>query len=41
MAGKRVEMRLTQTNDIDELANAINNINIYGDAELLTAIKIA
>ena len=34
-------MRLTQTNDVDELANSINNINICGDADLLTAIKIA
>jgi len=41
MAGKRVEMRLTQTNDGDELANAINNIQINGNADLLTGIKIA
>ena len=34
-------MRLTQTNDSDELANAINNITINGDAHMLTAIKIA
>ena len=37
----RVEMRLTQTNDGDELSNAINNIQINGDADLLTSIKIA
>jgi len=41
MAGKRVEMRITQTNDGDELANAINNIQINGNADLLTSIKIA
>ena len=34
-------MRLTQTSDVDELANAINNVSINGDADLLTAIKIA
>ena len=34
-------MRLTQTNDGDELANAINNIQINGNADLLTGIKIA
>jgi 26S proteasome regulatory subunit N10 len=34
-------MRITQTNDSDELANAINNITINGDAHMLTAIKIA
>jgi hypothetical protein len=37
----RVEMRITQTNDGDELANAINNIQINGNADLLTSIKIA
>ena len=34
-------MRITQTNDGDELANAINNIQINGNADLLTSIKIA
>jgi len=41
MAGKRVELRLTQTNEVGELFNCIGNIQINGDSDMLTAIKIA
>ena len=34
-------MRITQTNEIGDLINAINNIQINGHSNLLTAIKIA
>ena len=37
----RVEMRLTQTNEVGELFNAVGNIKINGDADVLTSIKIA
>jgi len=40
MAGKRVEIRLTQTNEIGDLINSLNNIQIMGDADCLTSIKI-
>lgn len=41
MAGKRVELRLTQTNEIGDLINSINNIHINGEADILTAVKVA
>ena len=34
-------MRLTQTNDYGELMNAMSNIKISGDADILTSVKIA
>lgn len=38
----RVELRLTQTNEIGDLINSINNIQIAGDSsDVLTAIKVA
>jgi 26S proteasome regulatory subunit N10 len=37
----RVEMRLTQTNEIGDLINSINNIQINGNADVMTAVKVA
>ena len=37
----RVELRLTQTNEIGDLINSINNIHINGGADILTAVKVA
>ena len=34
-------MRLTQTNNIGDLINAINSCQINGDGDVLTAIKVA
>ena len=34
-------MRLTQTNEIGDLINSINNIQINGNADVMTAIKVA
>jgi len=41
MAGKRCEMRITQTNEVGDLINVINNIQINGESDVLTAIKVA
>ena len=37
----RVEIRLTQSNEIGDLINSINNIQINGNADVITAVKIA
>ena len=37
----RVELHLTQTNEIGDLINCIGNININGNSDCLKAIKIA
>lgn len=34
-------MRLTQTNDIGQILNSIGQIEINGDANLFTALKVA
>ena len=34
-------MRLTQTNDVGDLINSINSCQVNGDADVLTAIKVA
>ena len=41
MAGKRVELHLTQTNEIGDLINCIGNIQINGSSDVLKAVKIA
>ncbi len=41
VAGKRVEIKITQTNDIEDIQNAIHSININGDADIFTSIKVA
>lgn len=41
MAGKRVELHLTQTNEIGDLINCIGNIEINGSSDVLKAVKIA
>jgi len=41
MAGRRVDVVLTQTNDVDVLSTGLNDININGEADLVTAIKVA
>jgi len=40
-AGTRIEMKITQTNDEGLLLSAINNIEIKGEADIVTAIKVA
>lgn len=37
----RPELKLTQTNEIGDLINSINNIQISGDADIITSIKVA
>ena len=37
----RPELRLTQTNEIGDLINSINNIQIVGEADVITAVKVA
>ena len=34
-------MRITQTNEVGDLINVINNIQIWGEADVLTAVKVA
>lgn len=37
----RPEVKLTSTNEIGDLINSINNIQIQGDSDILTSIKVA
>ena len=41
MAGKRVEMVTTLTNDESRLLGSINNINLNGESDLISALNIA
>ena len=41
MAGKRVEMITTLTNDESRLLGSINNINLNGESDLISALNIA
>jgi hypothetical protein len=40
-AGRRVDIKLTQTNDIGLLLNSIGQVDINGEADFFNAIKIA
>jgi 26S proteasome regulatory subunit N10 len=37
----RVQLRLTQTNNISDLINSITNVQINGEADVITAVKVA
>jgi len=41
IAGNRVDVRLTQTNDIGQILSAVADIEINGKANFFTAIKVA
>ena len=41
MAGKRVEVHVTLTNDLSRLLNAIKDINLSGDCDFITSMNIA
>ncbi len=41
IAGKRVEVKITQTNDIGDLLNSINSVQIKGEADFFTSVKVA
>ncbi len=41
MAGKRVEVHVTLTNDLSRLLNAIKSIHLSGDCDFLTSMNIA
>ncbi len=41
MAGKRVEVHVTLTNDLSKILNANQNIHLAGDCDFLTALNIA
>jgi 26S proteasome regulatory subunit N10 len=41
MAGKRVEVHVTLTNDVARLLNAIKGVNLSGECDFLTAMNIA
>jgi len=41
MAGKRVEVHVTLTNDLSRILNAIKGINLSGECDFITAMNIA
>jgi 26S proteasome regulatory subunit N10 len=41
MAGKRVEVHVTLTNDLSRVLNAIKGINLSGECDFITAMNIA
>jgi 26S proteasome regulatory subunit N10 len=41
MGGKRCDMKVTQTNDVDALMSALNRIDIGGECDVLKSIKVA
>ena len=41
MAGKRVEVHVTLTNDVSRLLNSLKNIQLSGESDFVTALNIA
>jgi 26S proteasome regulatory subunit N10 len=41
MAGKRVEVHVTLTNDVSRILNAIRDVNLSGECDFMTAMNIA
>lgn len=41
IAGRRIEIKITGTNIPDDAINAVNNIEINGEGDVVKSIKIA
>jgi 26S proteasome regulatory subunit N10 len=41
MAGKRVEVHVTLTNDLSRILNSIKNISLSGECDFITSLNIA